>query len=176
MEERCGSGFEGLLKWLSVQLCGFSFEDTTCRKCQNNQGGSASFILGTWRRLDTVLCKECAWPDWRAYNDWLEEGMETFAIWDGELEIVANPGSLFHPDNVRERIFRGSFLDDLDDKPDEDICCGCWKNQGEEVKVTLHARGRQYWHYLCPECMKIFRLILAAWLPAPAPIGVRVLR
>jgi len=168
MEERCGSGFKGLLKWLSVQLCGFSFEDTTCRKCQNDQGRSASFVLGTWRRLDTILCKECAWPGVRTYNDWLEEGMEMFSGLGIEPEAPA-------PESIRERVFRGSFLDDLIDKPDKGVCCGCWKNQGEEVKVTLHARRRQSWHYLCPECMKIFRLVLFAWLPVPAAGSVRLL-
>ena len=152
--------FKDLCKWLSIQLCGFSFEDTTCRKCQNNQGKWASFILGTWRRLDTILCKECTWPDFGAYIDWLEEGMETFAGLGVEPEAPA-------PESIRERVFNGSFLDDLDDKPNEGIYCRCCNNQGEEVKATFHARGRQNWHYLCRECMKRFRLILFAWLPVP---------
>ena len=134
--------------------------DNTCCKCRENQGEEAHVVLGTWRRFDSFLCRDCAQTCRPMWEKWLDAGAVS------ELN-GGQEGAI--PDGIIERVFREGVLLEID-RPDEGVCCGCWKNQGEEVKVILHALGRQFWFYLCRECMEAFRLTYYKWVEDGTPI------
>lgn len=138
--------------------------DNTCCKCRKNEGKETFITLGTWRLLESFLCQECA----KTFS----EINPLTRVWEGELDAILQQDGgqeMAPPDRIIERVFRGDWLLEIEE-PDKGACCGCGKNQEEEVKVVLHALGRQWDFYLCRECMKAFRLIYFQWVESGTTI------
>ena len=138
--------------------------DNTCCKCRTNEGEEAHIVLGAWRRFDSFLCQDCAktFSEINPLTRVWEKGLDAILQQNGKQERAT-------PSGIIERVFRGDVLLEID-RPDEGICAGCYENHGEEIKVILHALGRQWDFYLCRGCMKAFRLTYYKWVEEGTPV------